>query len=539
MTTLSQLIKAHSDALRRGGPRKAADIQLVQDQFGVLLPSDYRQFLGNYGYLHGDSVSILGLSDETAPLPSIADVTLFLRLNYVDMPLELVPIEPLGDDEHFACQQCPSTASASAPILLLNPADSRPVSELTVLASSFTEYLSNRLIAALPEAQQDRSEEFAASWANFERHVQDYQAEHQYDHAKGGKLPRNHVWRPYRYCIQDVVFGVTVVKHLREANCLEVDVFLTADVPEYGPLAGARALTHFLLSEAYKCGGTMEIRFTKEVEGGRVPRELTDLAASFGLSFARPDRLAPAEAKALYAALTGFSPSLSAAIETLEAAGRIKMARACYVVNHGVWSREQLELLVLGSERPDSILAGEALPQQRHLYYHDLLHARAALLAGMLERVLLQRERESESGVSFDMEDDTRQLSVTFDGQLYAKTYGSEEAVPIPWLHGVEAQREVPGGMSFTVFVRAHDIADLTLNLATDIEDARAYREQAGRPVFVLVPHDFLRLPTDMVDLLSQKALDAQVGLMVCPEEAAFFDQDAAQRLARSRVLRQ
>lgn len=283
----------------------------------------------------------------------------------------------------------------------------------------------------------------------------------------------------------------------------------------------------------------MEIRFTKDVEGGHIPRELTDLASSMGISFTQPDRLTPIEAKNLYATLTGFSPSLRAVLETLEAAGRIKMARACYVVNHGVWSNEQVELLVLGSERPDSILAGEALPQQRHLYYHDLLHARAALMTGMLERVLLQHERESEGGVSFDMEDDTRQLDVTFDGQLYAKTYSSEETLPIPWLHGVEARREVPGGMSFTVFVRAHDVADLTLYLATDIDDARAYREQAGRPVFVLIPHDFLRLPAKTMELLSQKASDAQVGLLVCPEEAAFFDQDAAQRLARSRVLRQ
>lgn len=537
--TLSQLIKAYGSALVRGGPRKAPDIQRFQAQFDVSLPSDYRLFLGNYGYLQGEAVNILGLTDDKATLPSIAEVTLLLRLTYLDMPLELVPIEPLGD-ELYACQLCPDEPVSSSAIVLYDPIKARPVPELTVLADSFTTYLSNRLIGGLPqESTAVADDSFEKAWLNFDRHVQDYQREHQYDHAKGGKLPRNHIWRPYRYCIQDVVFGVTVVRHWREPNCLEVDVFLTADIPEYGPLAGARALTHFLLSEAYKCGGTMEIRFTRNVEGGRIPRQLTELASALDVTFAQPDRLLPAEAKDLYAALTGFSLSLRAALESLEAAGRIKMARACYVVNHGVWSREQVELLVLGSERPDSILAGEALPQQRHLYYHDLLHARAALMTGMLERILLQRERESEGGVPFDLEDDTRQFNVTFDGQLYAKTYESEEPIPIPWLHGVDARREVAGGMSFTVFVRAHDVADLMLHLATDISDARAYREQVGRPVFVLVTHDFLRLPADRMKSLSEKASDAQVGLLVCPEEAAFFDQDAAQRLARSRVLRQ
>ena len=160
-------------------------------------------------------------------------------------------------------------------------------------------------------------------------------------------------------------------------------------------------------------------------------------------------------------------------------------------------------------------------------------------MTGMLERVLLQRERQSESGVPYDMEDDTRQLNVAFDGQLYAKTYRSEEAVPIPWLHAVDVQREVPGGMSFTVLVRARDVADLTLHLPQDIDEARAYREEAGHPVFVLVPHDFVALPAQTVELFGQRASDAQVGLMVCPEAVTFFDQDAAQRLARSRVLRQ
>lgn len=539
MATLAELIKAHGSTLTRGGPRPAAAIQSLQSQFDVLLPSDYRQFLGNYGYLHGEAVTILGLSGDAAPLPSVADVTLFLRLNYDDMPLELIPIEPLGE-AHFACQLCPAEAPRSARIVLLDLTSSQAPADWVVLADSFADYLAYRLIDTLPaEATPIATETLANAWANFERHVRDYQRDHAYDHAGGGKLPRNHVWRPYRYCIQDVLFGVTVVRHKRDANCLEVDVFLTADIPEYGPLAGARALTHFLLSEAYKCGGTMEIRFRGEVEGGHIPRELAELAASLGVALAERDRLAPAEAKALYAALTGFPPTLRAALEALEAAGRIKMARACYVVNHGVWTREQVELLVLGSERPDSILAGEALPQQRHLYYHDLLHARAAVMTGMLERVLLQRERATDGGVPYDMEDDTRQLSVAFDGRLYAKTYHGGEAVPIPWLLGAETERQVAGEMGFTVFVRPHDAADLTLHLPQDIDDARDYRQTVGHPVFVLVAHDFLALPEPKREPLRRRAAEAQVGLLVCPEAVATCDQDAAQRLARSRVLRQ
>ena len=55
-------------------------------------------------------------------------------------------------------------------------------------------------------------------------HVEESPYRLNYNHAAGDKLPRNHIWRPYRFCVQDVLFGATVVRHAREHNCLEVDV---------------------------------------------------------------------------------------------------------------------------------------------------------------------------------------------------------------------------------------------------------------------------------------------------------------------------
>jgi len=544
-TEVSSLIKElrQKSAISYSGPHKSAAIDAIEQKYATRLPSDYRQFLTNYGLMISPTFSILGLKHEDFDVLSLEVALDAFRLADVSVPAELCPVQ-FREDRSFACLVCNLNQNVNyTPVVVFKLHDPRPVEKLELLAGCFRDYLYEQLRQLKEETnlREQENEVIDKGWEIFEEHVREYHNKFDYDHAKGGKLPRNHDWRPYRYCIQDVLFGANVVRHLREANCLQVDVFLTADIPEYGPLAGAMALASFLLSEAYKCGGTMEIRFTKNVEGGQVPQELQDLARQYEIVFSQANagKILPEEAKALYAALTDFPPSLQQKINELEQIGRMKMARACYVVNHGMWSKEQVEMIVLGSEQPDSVLSGRAQPHQRHLYFHDLLQARAALLGGMLDRILAQRQRVSDSGVTYDMEDDVRPLEISFDGELYAKQYHSDETVPIPWLYPDGQTREITGGMPFNVLVRARDAADLQLHLAGDLKQATDYRQQMQRPTLLLIPNDFMILPDAFREKIHQQAQTAQIGLMVCPDPILTFDAEAAQKLARSRILRQ
>lgn len=532
---VATLIKSMGKDIVRAGPQKADAINEIEGLFGLKLPSDYRQFLGNYGALQGPGFAILGLGDlEETGIP-VVNLLFTLRMVRPDFPLELVPIEARGK-EQYACLATNAEKNTHCPVVELDLAKVQTVDALPQLAPCFLDYLYDRL--SILNTQDDKQD---AVWTVFEQHVRKYQAKFAYNHDEGGKLPRNHEWRPYRYCIQDVVFGITVVRHMRQANCLLVDVFLTAKIPEYDPLAGALALTTFLLSEAYKCGGTMEIRFTHKVEGKQVPHELQALAARYNVPFEQADegRVLPAEAKALYATLTEFSPEFQEKIHALEQAGKIKMARVCFVVNHGIWTKEQVEMIVLGSELPDVVLSGRAQPIQRHLYAHALFHARAALLGGMLDRILAKRERATEEGTEYDLEDDVRPLDIDFDGAFYAKQYHSKEPMPVPWLYLEEQQREIPAGVGFNVCVRARDAAELRFHLPGDIQQASNKRAQSGQPTLILVPNDFTSLPEYFRQQILEKTRTAKVGLLVCPESVLNFDSDAAQRLARSRILRQ
>jgi len=542
---LAKLIKAFETKLAHNGPQKATERKDVETMFDVRLPQDYRQFLGSYGALAVDDIVIFGLGEAGVFNRTLAEMILMLRLAHPDIPLELVPIEELEPD-HFACLVCNQGKSGHSPMVLLNLASPQPVNQLPRLAPCFRDYLYNRLLMVLaPEEEmidpQKSPQATEKGLAVLEKHVRKYQARFGYDHATGGKMPRNHDWRPYRFCIQDVLFGATVVRHLREDNCLQVDVFLTADIPEYGPLAGAHALISFLLSEAYKCGGTMEIRFTENDKKVRVPGELQDLGEQYGIIFSQANkgRILPAEAKALYAALTDFSPELQERINQLEQAGQLKMARACYVVHHGVWSKEQVEMIILGSQRPDSILGGFSQPQQRHLYLHDLYHARAALLGGMLDRRLAKHDRYDDDGTPYDLEDDIRRLTISFGGGTYIKRYQSNEPMPMPWLYSEERALEIPADVPFRVLVRPRDRADLMMHLPADIKLAGKFRQHTDQPVAILVPHDFTSLPGGFDQKLVEQVQTAHVGLIVCPESISALDTEAAQKLARSRILRQ
>ncbi len=366
------------------------------------------------------------------------------------------------------------------------------------------------------------------------------------DYLKIGKLPRNHVWRPYRFCVQDVVLGLVVVRHSLENNCLEVDVCLASDVPEYEPGSGARMTSAFLLSEAYKCGGTMEIRFSQYVEGGRVATSLRRFARKLGVKFEHvtEGRITPSEARQLYMALTGFSPSLRDQIVALSMQGRLSQERACYAVQHGLWTRAELENIILGSPRADSILGGDALPEQRHLYLNDLLHARAAVMGGFLDRKLAKRER-GDANEALDLEDDVRPLEISFDATYYAKVYSCSEDVPIPWSRDqAQGLVNLPAESQLIALLRARDVEDLALRFEQDLDLAgrltTSLNSQATHGlVCILVPRDYEELPQDFRERFTNTAQNHGVHIMICPETTVSLDADAVRRLASSRIMRE
>ena len=86
--------------------------------------------------------------------------------------------------------------------------------------------------------------------------------------------------------------------------------------------------------------------------------------------------------------MCGFTGQLRSRIDALTRDGLLAIKRACYLVQHGVWSHHELEGLILGCPYPDFVLNGDIQPESRHLYAFVQGHARTALLGGVLDRAI-------------------------------------------------------------------------------------------------------------------------------------------------------
>lgn len=530
--SIDSLIRTNANEFHCTGPVKESIITQAAQTLCVRFPSSYGSFLAKYGSLENGSLIIFGLGNDDDYGQSIIQATLMLRNTCPDFPTDLIPIEEL-DDAWYACIRCNTNSSnENTPEvvrwnLLTGMTDENP------LGLDFWKYLLNRL-------KEKRHREIG--FKTMEEHVKKFEE----DYLSIDKLPRNHVWRPYRFCSQDVVLGLTVVRHSVDNNSLEVDVCMTSDIPEFEEGNGAKVMVSFLLSEAYKCGGSMEIRFSDNVESHHVPHTICELARQYDviLEHISEGLITPYEAKKLYVAITEFSPKLRDIIEELANAGNLSRERACYVVHHGLWTRSELEQLILGSNRVDKLLGGESQPEQRLLYQNDILYARTAIMGGFLDRKLAKKER-SDGIVAIDLEDDVRPIEISFDPTLFAKLYSCTETLPIPWIFPNESEANcVNLGQNFLVFLRARDTEDLTVNLLNDFSLISNVKssfglQDEGYIIGCLVPRDFQELQPDTQKTLFSYAQSQGINILVCPESSVSLDTEANRRMVSSRIMRE
>ena len=190
------------------------------------------------------------------------------------------------------------------------------------------------------------------------------------------------------------------------------------------------------------------------------------------------------------------------------------------------------------------------MPEQRHLYQHVLTHSRLALMGGLLDRSLMNRDDEEahlqrgSKRVGLDVEDDERDLDIRtyarFHGREYvqrsAKEGGIPDAMPLPdW----ECERtRLQPGERLSVLLRPRVAASLDVELLGDIEQALARRDTELKPkvVAVAVPFDFHDLEPARQKSFRQAAAAHGVVLMVCPETIRSLDQMALKKMIASRI---
>ncbi len=505
--------------------------QLIQEMLKISFPGKYKELLasGNAEYAG------LSLSWE---LDSVVGATEFLRGARPDLAPAYVVLR-FERDQSVCLDLTAPPSTDDAPVVTID------------LDSAFPPIFRNASLADFlikdrptPPARGAVTDEwFQKGLAKLDEHMRKLSFE--YKHDKGGQIPRSHLWRPYRFCVQDIILGITVIRHNRTLNCLDVDVFLTASIPEYESDSGCRALTLILLADAYKSGGSMEIRFSKHVEGGRIPQELVEMANRHGVPLPAIDRgyIPPSESKRLFLALSGFSHDVAGRIVALERAGRLSSASVSYAMHHGIWTTEEIEIILSLSHTPETILANGPGPEVWHLFQHDLLIGRTAMFGSYLDRQLLRREHqpmtEETAGTVVELEDDERLISIGFDPEYCVKEYRidpSEPDIPLPWQEG-SANAFLNSGATLRVLLRAREGVELRQFFGRDIEQAKQILSSNPHDTIALmVPADFHRLEP----LERQKFREAAetVLIIVCPEFVNQIDLAVWKRLDTVKVMR-
>lgn len=545
------------------GPVTDAQMAVGESSLGQTLPDALRQFIARYGAIKTRSeYKLFGLGVPNIASPSLVWAFRWLKFTSPDCPSTLLPIAPTGEHQ-FVCLLSESNSPPdSARVVAWELGRSAAEQMLTEIAPNYAAYLRqiawelnalDRALVTLRAHIKNFSERFGYDRGHqvgrvHQRHEAADKPPSNQPVKAAGKLPRNHDWRPYRFCSQDIVLGAHVQRHIKGENYLEVGVFLPIDVYPFEQGSSLLGLTMSILSDAYRCGGTMEIRFTPKVDGGQVPRKLRALAEAVGAPI-KPESLArrrldPDDARRLFVALTDFSPLARQRLTQLD----IRPERACYAVQRGVWPKAEAEILLLADDEANRIFAGGAPPEQRALFQFDRLHACAAILAGYLDRGLALRERELSGQETLELEDDIRAVETGYEAQLAARIYrvlpaaGEASAdFQIPWLAaGSTWSGRIAFGQKFMALIRARSQAELVRDFEVDLEAAHTLQHERQLPVLLLVPYDFYHaaLETQRAQWI-EKANQAGLGIVVCAELVDGLDDEAYRRFSAGRIMRE
>ena len=352
-------------------------------------------------------------------------------------------------------------------------------------------------------------------------------------HLDTTKRPRDYVLRPVRIACQNVIVGLAAIAQDASFDGLAVPAWQTCEVPHVATHEGNRALAALTLCDAFQNGGTMEIRFDRAarvmVDGKpitfeghpekAVPASLRRFGRTVGVTLGAEDPAAitPAEARALFQAITPMPPDLRRRV--LEAAERFGLTpeRVCFSLLSGVWTGIELDFLLACSARVNSILTGGAEWTDRVARQAESDVCRAAVMTGMfLKRVdALDSARPGDAGVARVVEDRKRGVSWSIDAEAGAVSmHGLDDTSPIPW------SRTHPGVSSLRLIPRS-GVTPTTSPLLLRMMG------QTDTPCALLIPRD-----------APEPECSPEVVVLRCPERLADIDKVIEGRLLTMRISR-
>ncbi|MYS22769.1 hypothetical protein GA0115240_144817 [Streptomyces sp. DvalAA-14] len=338
------------------------------------------------------------------------------------------------------------------------------------------------------------------------------------------KRPRDFIVRPVRIACQNVIVALAAFSQDSAFDGLGVVAWQTCEAPHVATNEANRALAALMLCDAFKSGGTMEVRFdrparvgglSKEISGhpeGRVPAALRRFGRTVGLELGLDDprSISPAEARELFRAVTPMPDDLRSHVDFATFNEGIAPERLYFALMTGTWHPLELDFMLATTNRTSSIVSGGAPWQNRAARQAESEVCRSGVMASMLHSRLDHRDSAgNDSGVRV-LEDDRRGVRWHVDGDSASVEFVDlDSSQPLPWCaHGPAT--------GLRVFPR-------TAVTAETIDAVRAVRNDAAA---LLVPLDStVSVPSDIL-------------VMRCSDRLADLDKAIEAKLLTSRIAR-
>ena len=264
--------------------------------------------------------------------------------------------------------------------------------------------------------------------------------------------PRDFDRRPLRVACQNVVIALGAFAQDSSIDGLRVPAFMTCEAPHVSTHEGNRVLAALMLCDAFRNGGTLEIRF----DGPRryahpeacVPAALRRYARARGIELgteADPAGISPTQARDLFMAVTPMPQSLRTRVEDMVTRGLATPERICFSLLTQTFSPIEVDFMLTCSDRAMSVLRGGAPWQDRSARVVEATIARSARVLGTLHKRLDTLDLAAGAEGERPIED--KRIGVRWDviEDLGAVRLQGVEAPILPWVDPDKPPVELDG----------------------------------------------------------------------------------------------
>jgi hypothetical protein len=506
-------------SLTAGEPASPERLRFFADAYGLVLPEAWRRWCEERGWLAQPAAGweLLGLRPAPSGMDSaalLAGMRLSLRKVPGGFPADLVPVEWLPERQ-LACLRL--DGSTDPPVVIIDLEDPATWTTAQRAANSFSEFAEDFMAQA-------------RAYAGVTGFLQHRQREVESGIRAAGQVPRPDDWRAYRFCSQNVVIAMMVLRHNRDDNVLEIGACLITALSRLDPDAPARAACTVLLAEAYRAGGDLSLRFvqgTKPTAGPvPIPWPVMRWARRCGVNLNRVSGQVPADAaRLLFTESIRVDERLRRRLRAEDL--RRSVPAICYGIASGQWDPAEVEVMLAWSARPGWLLHGGSDPLDRASYAGDLLDVRAAMLVAALVRRLSAGNGDPQ----YDAEDSGLPVEVVAEDDQTCLLRAASVDVP-DWCVGSRS----PQGGSLRLAVADAEPDQLPGAVGTALGRLRGYAAEACA---VLCPRDLLAASERLRQSLAEQARSAGAVLLAAPDYTPGLTIRAADKLSRARTARQ